>query len=140
MTKIRVFVDTNIIRYYFEDVPSAIIVIKDILDSIVEGYTSTIVEMELYSLSNADDEWFNDVNTILSLFKVIPVSRSIARRAGLMRKALFNQGIKRDEIMFADCLIASTGVELDAVVLSANRKDFVHLEQFGVKWQNPING
>ncbi|WP_143187560.1 type II toxin-antitoxin system VapC family toxin [Desulfosporosinus lacus] len=56
-----------------------------------------------------------------------------------MRRALFNQGIKRDEIMFSDCLIASTGVELDAVVLSANRKDFVHLEQFGVKWQNPIN-
>ena len=68
VTKTRVFVDTNIIRYYFEDVPSAIMVIKDILDARVEGYTSAIVEMELYSLSNADEEWFNDVNTILDLF------------------------------------------------------------------------
>jgi len=65
VTKTRVFVDTNIIRYYFEDVPSAIMVIKDILDARVEGYTSVIVEMELYSLSNADEEWFNDVNIIL---------------------------------------------------------------------------
>lgn len=86
---------------------------------------------------NSDEDWRNDVDYILRVFRVLPVTRKIARQAGLMRKTLMERGLKRDQVLYADCLIAATGQEIDAVVLSTNRKDFVYFEQFGVKWQEP---
>lgn len=64
--------------------------------------------------------------------KIVPMDRDAAERAALLFR---ETGSRRSST--ADCLIAATAIQWGAVLLTANRDDFVRFERHGLKLLTP---
>jgi toxin FitB len=77
---------------------------------------SVITRCELFAVSNAEEE---PLGLLLSPFTELPVDRSIAERAGRIRRAT--------SIRTPDALIAATALEHDLGLMTRNDADFARV-------------
>ncbi|KYH31206.1 type II toxin-antitoxin system VapC family toxin [Neomoorella mulderi] len=83
------------------------------------GYISVLTEMELLAGTMPKKNEKEMVENLLKRFSPVPVSSNIARRAGeLLRKYRING------LVPVDAIIASTALELKAILVTKNTKHF----------------
>ena len=85
-------------------------------------YLSAISSAEL--LSGAKDHQVNAINNFLDTFIIIPVTDSLARKAGITRGELKKKGYKKSLV---DILIGQTAIENNLILVTGNPKDFPQL-------------
>lgn len=122
----KLLVDTNVLIDYFRGNPKA-----------VEFFTSNITKIQLSAISHAEI-WAgvrkpeeSAVRELLEALPVVPISASIVRRAG---------EIKRDQsrqtgMGLADAIIASSAESIDARLVSLNEKHFREVEDLLVPYK-----
>jgi len=80
---------------------------------------STVTVAELYSGVKGDDE-IQKIEKLLKTLHITPVSASIARRGGLLKKKY----AKSHSLGIADAIIAATAIEENAELITLNLKHF----------------
>jgi predicted nucleic acid-binding protein len=85
---------------------------------------SVVTRCELFAGSRADEE---ALHTLLAPFDEIPVDRSVAERAGKVRRETGTR--------IADALIAATALEYDLTLVTRNPRDFERVP--GLRIQAP---
>ena len=82
---------------------------------------SVVTRAELFAGNSAT----NSVTTLLAPFREIPVDRSVAERAGRIRREIGTR--------LPDALIAATALEHGLSLVTRNRSDFDNLRQLRLK-------
>ncbi len=90
-------------------------------------FISVITSAEF--LSGAKDSQINEFNKFLDMFIEIPITKNLARKAGIMRRELLKKGLKKK---LPDILIAQTALENDLILVTSNPKDFPQLKGKGL--------
>ena len=85
-------------------------------------YISAITSAEI--LSGAEEHQMNSLNSFLDSLIVIPVTDSLARKAGITRAELKRKGQKKP---LPDILIGQTAIEHNLILVTGNPKDFPQL-------------
>lgn len=85
-----------------------------------ELYTCDVVTCEALSRGEPDD--LRQITVLLDALEYVSTSPAAARRAGAARRERNDAGGKR---ALGDALIAGIAIDLDAIVVTRNRKDFV---------------
>ena len=80
---------------------------------------SAITVAELYSGVRGEDE-LRQIKNLLDILHIVPVSASIAKRGGLLKKKF----AKSHGLGIADAVIAATALEEDAGLITLNLKHF----------------
>lgn len=106
----RYLLDTNILILHLQESTFLALGMKE------RFFVSVISEMEFLQFAGIANEEIKNFELLLSICEIIPVSRSIARRAALLARTR-KTGI-------ADLLIASTALEYDLVLWTQNVRDF----------------
>lgn len=89
-------------------------------ESIAAGaYISTVSVMELFALAGMSDYEQKAIERMLDELTIIPVSLTIAKRAGVLARTR-----KRGK---SDLIIAATAIELNLKLLTKNIKDFKNI-------------
>lgn len=132
---IKYLIDTNIISELSKHSPE-----QSVLDwaSTVNRCALSVVTIEEISFGLAWRPNLKVMNLIEKFIdeycEIIPITKSIARRAGILRGQFQAAGITRTQ---ADILIAATATEYGLVVVTRNQKDF---EGCGVALFDPFAG
>lgn len=123
----RCLFDTDVLIEYLRGRPSAI----EYLESL-EGdlYLSSVTVAELYAGVKGRDEQ-HALEQFLQAFRVIPLSERAARDGGLFRRD-FGPSHGTD---LPDALLAATARELDARLITFNRRHFPMLEDLEVPYR-----
>jgi len=87
-----------------------------------ELFVSVISSAEL--LSGAKENQIKQVNNFLDSFISLPITDSLARKAGITRRILKEKGFKKS---IADILIGQTALENNLILITGNPKDFPQL-------------
>ena len=87
-----------------------------------ELFVSVISSAEL--LSGAKESQIKQVNNFLDSFISLPITDSLARKAGITRMILKEKGFKKS---IADILIGQTALENNLILITGNPKDFPQL-------------
>ncbi len=114
--------DTNFLVDYLFNKPEFISKFKELAEK--ELYISTITSAEL--LSGAKEHQIVSINSFLDSLVVIPVTDSLARKAGVTRAELRKKGFKKP---LADVLIGQTAIEYSLILITGNPKDFPQLKE-----------
>ena len=109
--------DTNFLVDYLLGKPEFITKFKEFLEKGL--YISAITSAEI--LSGAKEHQIDSLNIFLDSLIVIPVTDSLARKAGVTRAELKRKGYKKP---LADILIGQTAIEHNLILVTANPKDF----------------
>lgn len=129
MTANKRLVDTDILIDYLRGVPEAVAY----LDSLTEPfYVSTITIAELYAGVREGRER-QELDALIALLPVIPVSVVIATNGGLFRRKFgpsHGTGI-------LDAMIAATAIDEGATLITLNRKHFPMVSDLLVPYQKP---
>jgi predicted nucleic acid-binding protein len=94
--------------------------LKEISDK--ELFISVISSAEL--LSGAKESQIKQVNNFLDSFISLPITDSLARKAGITRRMLKEKGFKKS---IADILIGQAALENNLILTTGNPKDFPQL-------------
>ena len=115
MTK-PLLVDTDVIVDFVRGYPEAVTLIQTHCASII---LSSIIVAELYA-GVRDDEELGKLDSLMSLFRVVPVSIEIARAGGLYGR----QYGKSHGVGLADAVIAATAQAENADLKTLNAKHY----------------
>lgn len=115
-----VLVDTDVIVDFLRGHPKAVALVNAHSVRII---LSGIVTAELYAGVKGDKE-LDTLDSFISLFRVVPVSATIARTGGLYRKAF----TRSHGIGLADAIIAATAEAECADLITLNIKHFPMFE------------
>ena len=85
-------------------------------------YISAITSAEI--LSGTKEEDINSICDFLDSLIIVPVTDSLARKAGITRAELKKKGYKKS---LADILIGQTAIENNLILVTGNPKDFPQL-------------
>jgi predicted nucleic acid-binding protein len=116
MTTTPVLVDTDVMVDFLRGHPKAAALIQAQSARII---LSSIVAAELYAGVRGDDE-LATLDSLLSLFRIVPVSPEIARTAGLYKKTYS----KSHGVGLADAIIAATAASEEAVLETLNTRHY----------------
>jgi len=108
--------DTNAIIYYLKDDPIAVPILSGIFADTVPVYVSAITEVELFGFPSLQAEESTRIEAILRTVAVLSLDSSIARTAGMLRRAY---GLK-----IPDSVIAATALFTGSTLLTRNTNDF----------------
>jgi hypothetical protein len=115
-----VLVDTDVMIDFLRGHPKAIALIQAHSSRII---LSSIVAAELYAGVNGDEE-LNTLDSLISLFRVVPVTPGLARAAGIHKKDY----AKSHGVGLADAIIAATAESENAELLTLNTKHYPMLK------------
>lgn len=115
-----VLVDTDVMVDFLRGRPKAVALVRDLSGRIV---LPSIVAAELHAGVKGDDE-LNRLDSLMSLFRIIPLSVEIARAGGLYKK----QYAKSYDVGLADAIIAATAVVENAELKTLNVKHYPMIE------------
>jgi predicted nucleic acid-binding protein len=111
-----VLVDTDVLVDFLRGHPKAVALVKTHSAGII---LSSIVAAELYAGVRGDDE-LGKLDSLLSIFRVVPVSVELARAGGLYKK---DYG-KSHGVGLADAIIAATAEAEHADLKTLNTKHY----------------
>lgn len=111
-----VLVDTDVMVDFLRGHPKAIACVSDCSARIA---LSTIVVAELYAGVKGKDE-MQTLDNLVSLFRIVPVSREIARAGGIYRQTY----ARSHGVGLADAIIAAAAESLHAELRTLNTKHF----------------
>ena len=109
-------VDTDVMIDFLRGHPKAVALVKKHSSRII---LSSIVAAELYAGVRGDEE-LDALDNLISLFRVIPVSASLARTGGLYRRDY----CKAHGVGLADAIVAATAEAEDAELKTLNTKHY----------------
>lgn len=109
-------VDTDVMVDFLRGQPQAVALLHDHSPRIV---LSSIVAAELYAGVKGEEE-LNVLDSLLSLFPIIPVSPELARAGGLYKRDY----AKSHGVGFADSIIAATAQAESAELKTLNVKHY----------------
>lgn len=112
----KVLVDTDVLIDFLRRKPIA----KQILDevsSLHDLYISVVTLAEILAGMRPSEE--EATETLLQGLTFLPVTERIGRRAGHLRRQLSSR-----KLLLPDCLIASTAIEENCLLLTFNKKDY----------------
>ena len=112
--------DTSFLVDYLLEKPGFIAKFKELAEKGL--YISAITSAEI--LSGAEEHQINSLNSFLDSLIVIPVTDSLARKAGITRAELKRKGQKKP---LPDILIGQTAIEYNLILVTGNPKDFPQL-------------
>jgi len=115
MTK-PVLVDADVMVDFLRGQPKAVALVQALSARII---LSSIVVAELYAGVRGAEE-LNTLDSLISLFRVVPVSPQIARAGGLYKKDY----AKSHGVGLADAIIAATAVAENADLQTLNTKHY----------------
>ena len=116
----RYLLDTTLLIDHAVGDASAIALLGRLFEDGHELYTCDVVSCE--ALSRGDPGALPQIATLVDALEYVSTSPTAARRAGAARRERNAAGGKR---ALGDALIAGVASELDAVVVTRNRPDFV---------------
>jgi predicted nucleic acid-binding protein len=129
--------DTDILRYYLDDIPEAIAFVSTLIP---DGITVSIITyMELYqgTLQTPDPSQAQErLAALLETVPLLPLSPAVARRCAYLREELKNQG-KRVRQRTLDLLIAATALEHNLTLVTRNREDFADIPELQTLFYAP---
>lgn len=109
--------DTNPIIYYTDDESAAVTALEDLFSQAVPLYVSTITELELFSYPAMTAEEEARIETFLTAVRIVPVTSSIARIAGDLRRL-------HPSLRAFDSAIAATAFFTSSTLVTRNVRDF----------------
>ena len=126
----RVLLDTDILVDYFRGVSDAVDFVQKQSGSLI---FSVITAAEIYAGARTEEtEHFDD---FFSFFPVLPITQSIARLGGLLKK----QYGTSHGVGIADALIAATAMEEKLTLASLNVKHYPMFENLKPPYtRNPV--
>jgi len=113
-------VDTDVMVDFLRGHPKAITLLQTTSTRIV---LSSISVGELYTGVRGDDELSN-LDDLISLFRVIPVTSDLAKAGGLLK----NKYAKSHGVGLADAIIAATAIAEAAALTTLNTKHYPMLK------------
>ena len=124
----RLLLDTSVLIDHLRGYPPATDFLETVFRSQSSAMISTVTEMELFTgQSIRNEENRHAVGKLLTLFTIIPVNSSIARRAGILLQNYRHQGLTP-----IDAIIAGTAQEHEASLITRNIKHFRMVESIVV--------
>lgn len=111
-----ILMDTDVMVDFLRGHPKAVAIVQASSDRII---LSSIVVAELYAGARGDDE-LGTLDSLISLFRVIPVSPILARMGGLYKKDY----AKSHGVGLADAIIAATADSENAELKTLNTKHY----------------
>jgi predicted nucleic acid-binding protein len=111
-----VLIDTDVMVDFLRGHPKAVALVQTLSSRII---LSSIVAAELYAGVRGDEE-LNKLDSLISLFPVLPVSPKLARAAGLFKMNF----AKSHGIGLADAIIAATVEAENAELKTLNTKHY----------------
>lgn len=114
MTK-KLLIDTNVLGDFLRGFPMDVKYLKSHSEEII---ISAIAVAELYA--GVKDSERGQLDDLISLFEVIPVTQEIAKTGGLFKQ----QYHKSHGVGLADAIIAATSVNIDATLKTLNTKHY----------------
>ncbi len=111
-----VLIDTDVMIDFLRGHPKAVALVKKHSSHII---LSSIVTAELYAGVRGDEE-LDTLDNLVSLFRVIPVSASLARAGGLNKRDYS----KAHGVGLADAIVAATCEAEDAKLKTLNIKHY----------------
>ena len=111
-----VLIDTDVMIDFLRGHPKAVALVKEHSSRII---LSSIVAAELYAGVKGDEE-LDTLDNLISLFRVVPVSPSLARIGGLHKRDYF----KAHGVGLADAIVAATAESEDADLKTLNIKHY----------------
>jgi predicted nucleic acid-binding protein len=131
MTK-PVLVDTDVMVDFLRGHPAAVALIQTHSARII---LSSIVAAELYAGARGDQE-LSTLDSLLSLFRIVPVSHKLARAAGLFKKKY----AKSHGVGLADAIIAATVEAENADLKTLNTKHYPMLKDLQPAYKKTSGG
>jgi len=116
-----VLVDTDVMVDFLRGHPKAVALVQAQSARII---LSNIVAAELYAGVKGDDE-LNKLDSLIFLFRVVPVSLELARAAGLYKRDL----AKSHGVGLGDAIIAATAEAENADLKTLNIKHYPMLKE-----------
>jgi hypothetical protein len=111
-----ILVDTDVMVDFLRGHPLAVALVRSHSTRII---LSSIVAAELYAGVKGDAE-LNALDDLISLFRVVPVSRELARKGGLYRKDF----ARSHGVGLADAIVAATADAENADLKTLNIKHY----------------
>ena len=111
-----VLVDTDVLVDFLRGRPNAVVLVREFSASII---LPSIVIAELYAGVKGEEE-LRRLDSLISLFRVIPLSAELARAGGL-HKRLY---AKSHGVGLADAIIAATVEDENAELKTLNTKHY----------------
>ena len=115
----KLLIDTDVLVDFLCGFPMAVKYLKSHLEEII---ISAIAVAELYA--GTKDSELGQLDALISLFEVIPVTQEIAKAGGLFKQ----QYHKSHGVGLADAIIAATSVDSDATLKTLNTKHYPMLK------------
>jgi len=109
-------IDTDVMIDFLRGHPKAVALVKKHVSRII---LSSIVAAELYAGVRSDEE-LDTLDNLVSLFRVIPVSPSLARAGGLNKRDYS----KAHGVGLADAIVAATCEAENAELMTLNIKRY----------------
>ncbi len=117
--------DTNAVIYYLKNEPAVVQALQPLLDKETPVYVSTITELELFSYPALTDADEARIEAMLDMVRIAPVTSSIARIAGDLRR-LF------PGLATPDSAIAATAMFHNTSLVTRNVKDFQRIRMLSL--------
>ena len=118
--------DTNAIIYYLDRDPAVVVTLDRLLENVdAVFYVSAVIELELYSYPDLNDEEEAGIKRLLTDTFVVPLDSRIARYAGYLRRLY--------RLKTPDSAIAATAILTKTTLLTRNVDDFRAIAH--LKWQ-----
>jgi predicted nucleic acid-binding protein len=121
----RYLLDSTLLIDHANRDPAALGMLRSLFEEGHELYTCDVVTCEALSFGDSGD--LHHLESLLDALEYVALSPPAARWAGASRRARHRTGGKR---AVGDALIAGLAVELEAVVVTRNVRDF---DQQGVR-------
>ncbi|MGE5483909.1 MAG: type II toxin-antitoxin system VapC family toxin [Ignavibacteriales bacterium] len=118
-----ILIDTDILIDHLRGFPPATDFLRRVFEGEYSGQISVLTEMELLAGALPAKGERDLVERLLGRFSSIPVSSSISRRAGHLLRNYRVKGLTP-----VDAIIASTSLELRAVLVTRNTRHFEVVE------------
>jgi predicted nucleic acid-binding protein len=119
--------DTDVLVDYLREYPPAVHYLEARSEELC---TSAVVVAELYAGVREGKERIA-LNTLLTLFEVIPIDATLAERGGLLRRDF----APKHGTGLADAIIAATAQQIGCELVTLNAKHFPMLHQVMVPYK-----
>lgn len=129
MPAANLLINTDVIIDFLRGNPKAIYYLEN-AQSKHNCYLTTITIAELYSGVREGDEK-NLLDLFVNEFRIAHLNETSARKAGLFRRDFG----KSHDVGLADCLIGAIAEELEAILITLNKKHFPMLRKIKVPYQ-----
>ncbi|TAK01829.1 MAG: type II toxin-antitoxin system VapC family toxin [Chloroflexota bacterium] len=120
-TEMRYLLDSTLLIDHANREPAALAMLRRLFEEGHDLYTCDVVTCETLSFGGADSSDLRHIESLLDALEFVALGPSAARWAGSSRRARHRAGGKR---AVGDALIAGLAIELGAVVVTRNVRDF----------------